>query len=436
MNFKNLNNYLVIILTSLALVAGLAYYFAQFAPKAVLVIGAGAASGEAYHFAQAIKAVAEMEYPELTIQVQETKGSEENMALLENGTIDLATVQGDIIQSDLNAASSARIVSILYEDIFQLIVHPNSGIRSFADLPEKSIALPRKGGGQWQSFWFIADHYGINEKDIMTFELNARQADVALINNEIDAIFRVRSPRNTNIQALVDQGVANLVSINQAASLALKQPACKVTELPPGAYSAKFMVPESALTTLAVDRYLLASKNAPDKAIAAVARMLSEHQLALRNHTPLAGFIHRPTIEEGTLIPVHGGALQHYNRNKPSFIVEKADFIALLISVFLLISSTLLSLRRRFKAQQKNTIDQYTFELVQTMKDIQKVTDPVVIEQSKASLRDTLQTVVYKLDRDEVNIEGFQFFSFVWDATLHAIEERADQLKQPKKSET
>ena len=409
---------------------GLGYYFAQFSPKARLVIGAGAKSGEAYQFAQAIKAVAASEYPELTIEVIETKGSEENMALLENGQIDMATVQGDIIQSDLDAASTARIVSVLYEDIFQLIVHPNSQIETFAGLTGKRVALPRKGGGQWKSFWFMASHYGLEEKDIKSFELNARQADVAILNDEIDAIFRVRSSRNANIQNLVDQGVAELVPIDQAPALALKQPACKVTTLPQGAYSAKYMVPKNALTTLAVDRYLLASKHASDRVVAAIAHILFENQLALRNQTPLAGFIHRPNMEEGTLIPVHQGALQHYNRNKPSFIVEKADFIALLISVFLLISSTLLSLRRRYKAKQKDTIDQYTFELVQTMKSIQDVNDAQALVASKAALRDTLQTVVYKLDRDEVNIEGFQFFSFVWDATLHAIEERENQVIQ------
>jgi TRAP-type uncharacterized transport system substrate-binding protein len=76
--------------------------------------------------------------------------------LLASGQIDLATVQADI-----EAVPSARIISNLYPDMFQLIVRKDANINTFHDLKGKRMALPSKGGGQWFSFWFTAHHYGV-----------------------------------------------------------------------------------------------------------------------------------------------------------------------------------------------------------------------------------------------------------------------------------
>ena len=166
------------------------------------------------------------------------------------------------------------------------------------------------------------------------------------------------------------------------------------------------------------------------KRFGAIAKVLFERRLELQAQTPLAGFITRPNLNAGTFIPVHQGALDFYNRNEPSFIVDKADFIALLVTIFIFLGSGLLGIRRRWKEKQKNTIDFYTHQLMDTMRSVQAMRDEGSLAKCILDLRGTLETVIDKLDKDEVNAEGFQFFSFVWGATLHAIEERKNEISE------
>ena len=267
MRFESINTYLVAVVAIFLITITGSYFFYQQTPSASLIIGAGTPNSESYLFAQSLKTVAENHFPKIEIEIKTTQGSEENMILLENGEIDLGTVQADIIETYLKAGAKSRIVGVLYEDIYQLIVRKDSGIESIFDLVGKRIALPKKGSGQWRSFWFVANHYGVTEKDLESIELYNKVGDQAILSGEIDAAFRVRSARNSEIQDLVETGEVELIPIDQARSLALQQQACKVTTLPKGAYSAKTMIPDQDLMTLAVDRYLLANDESDSKAI-------------------------------------------------------------------------------------------------------------------------------------------------------------------------
>ena len=63
-------------------------------------------------------------------------------------------------QADVPVGTAARLVAVLYEDTFQLIVHAASGITSFADLRGRRVALARTGGQyQWQiAFDLLREH--------------------------------------------------------------------------------------------------------------------------------------------------------------------------------------------------------------------------------------------------------------------------------------
>jgi len=164
------------------------------------------------------------------------------MELLQSGQIDLATVQADI-----PAVPSARIISNLYPDMFQLIVREDAGINSFEDLKGKRMALPSKGGGQWILFWFTAHHYGVYESDIINISLSSSAAVDAIINGEIDAIFKVRAPRNQTILNILSSCASKLIPIDQAAAMKLKQPSLDIGNIPAGAYNGNPLIPKKRL---------------------------------------------------------------------------------------------------------------------------------------------------------------------------------------------
>jgi len=424
---NNINRVLIagIFIALLAITTFFAWnYFSQDTSK-YLVIGAGSKKGEAYKFAQAIAEVTSRHFPDLHITIKQTAGSKENMELLESGQIDLATVQADI-----EAVPSARIIANLYPDMFQLITRKDANINSFQDLKGKRIALPSKGGGQWVSFWFTANHYGIFESDITNIALSSSAAVDAIINGEIDAIFKVRAPRNQTIMNIISSCPSKLIPINQATAMKLKQPSLNVGEIPAGAYSGEPLIPKHDLPTVAVNRLLIAHKNANSEAIRLISKILFERRLELLKITPLAGFISQPDWGAGTFIPIHNGAMSFYEREKPSYFVENADFIALIMSVIIMFGSTLLGLRKKVSGNQKNLADKHTKELIIIMESVNKNKDldTNFLHKKMKTLQTMLAEVINELDNDQLTAEGFQFFSFTWDKVYDLLKEKEKEL--------
>ena len=389
--------------------------------KTKIIIGAGPHNGESYIFASAIARVVNNHYPDLQVEVIETIGSEENMFLLNAGKIDLATVQADV-----EASSSARIVSNLYPDMFQLIVRADAKIDRAQDLEGMRIALSARGSGQWHSFWFTANHYGIYEDDVEVVILEPEEEVQAFIRGDVDALFRVRAPRNIEILEIFNKCPAKLLPIPQAAALKLRQPSLNIGEIPMGTYSGNPLLPSEDLPTISVERLLICHKNTNEDVITKITRVLYERRLELLKLTPLAGFISQPDWGVGTFIPIHEGAMIFYDREKPSYFVRNADFLALILSLIVLIGSAIMGLRKLIAGNQKNLADKYTNQLVAMLQQIesQKEISVQFIGEQKELLYQILEEVVEDLDKDKINIEGFQFFSFTWNTVMNLLKEK------------
>ena len=120
-----------------------------------LSIAAGQSTGEAYKLMKAIQTVTRRHHPEIKIKVFETRGSLQNVRLLDRGRVDLATARSDLVLGD-----RAQLVADLYSDVFQLLGRRGSGINRVADLKGKRIALPPERSAEHESFWFLAPDRG------------------------------------------------------------------------------------------------------------------------------------------------------------------------------------------------------------------------------------------------------------------------------------
>ena len=310
--------YGLLILLGLGLTLWFASLYFHSTQSYLLTIGAGSRSGEAFELAHAVARLAEKYHPEIRIQIRETKGSSENMALLEAGEIQLATVQADI-----EAVPEARMLSTLYPDLFQLVVREDADIASFKDLKNKRIALPKRGGGQWISFWFVARHYGLDSSMVEDVQLGSNQAVEAMLAGQVDALFRVRAAPNLDIARIISGCPSNIVPIRQGAAMQLKQPALEVSVIPHGAYRGDPPIPITDIPTVSVSRLLVAHEDASPYVVRRITQILFERRRELLQQTPLAGFIRQPNFLQGTFIPLHNGAQAFYDREKPPFFGRK-----------------------------------------------------------------------------------------------------------------
>ena len=98
-------------------------------------------------FIKAIKSVD----PTFEIEEVNTKGSTENVPLLEAGKLDLALVQGEVVQDVFFGAgrppSTLKIVTAMYASPGMFVIRADSPYRRIADLKGKPVAWGARGSG-------------------------------------------------------------------------------------------------------------------------------------------------------------------------------------------------------------------------------------------------------------------------------------------------
>ncbi len=396
-----------------------------------VALGAGAKEGDSFILSSAIEPVVERYYPNIDIQVIETGGTSDNLDRLEANEIQLATAQADV-----SPGERARTVAILYPDKALTIVNETAPIQSFSDLRGKTIALPTSGG-QYRTFLDIAAHYNLDAGDFTFVGEDDGIADNLFFSGQANAVFRIRSLSNPNIEALMLTGQNRLVPLDQGAALRIKYPALEPTTIPEGTFRGTPPLPAQDLPTVEIQRLLLARDSLPNEVVAALANVLIDHRQEIMKEVPehilevrpLVTNFRDPRDANRILAPIHEGAADYYNRDQPSFIQENADYLALILTVVLLLGSWLWELKKIVEARQKNNGDVYTENVLQLMEQVNVATKYSQTEEIRRQLRQTLSNAVADLDQDRLSEESFQSFRVVWQIVMDVAREREQKLK-------
>ena len=113
-------------------------------------------------YGAAFSEVINAQEPKLRIETRNTKGSTENVPLLEAGKIDLGLVAGELAAAALaKPGTSLRIVTAMYASPGLFIVKGDSPYRAIADLRGKPVALGTQGSGITVLGRTIVDTLGI-----------------------------------------------------------------------------------------------------------------------------------------------------------------------------------------------------------------------------------------------------------------------------------
>jgi TRAP transporter TAXI family solute receptor len=113
----------------------------------------------------------------LTIEPRNTKGSTENVPLLEKGELDLGLVQGEVAYEALQgvgrAASPIRIVAAMYSTPGMFVVRADAPTRTLEDLRGKPVAFGARGSGLVLLARYILDGLGLDmERDFKAVYLD------------------------------------------------------------------------------------------------------------------------------------------------------------------------------------------------------------------------------------------------------------------------
>ena len=134
--------------------------------RAVVSLGTATPGGGFPVYGQAFAETVNEFEPTLEVRPQNTKGSTENIPLLEAGRIDLGLVQGEAAMEALNGIgrppADLRILAAMYASPGMFVVRADSPYRAIGDLRAKPVAFGAKGSGLVILARYLLDGLGLD----------------------------------------------------------------------------------------------------------------------------------------------------------------------------------------------------------------------------------------------------------------------------------
>jgi TRAP transporter TAXI family solute receptor len=390
----------------------------------VIVIAAGDARSEGYILAQAIRTVVERRHPYLRVQVTETAGTSESLALLDKGKAQYAVAQADVI-----AGAHARGEARLFEELFQIVVREDSQIRAIDDLRGKTIALARRGE-QFQSFLYLARRRGMGESDFKFVGDDNDSAGALFARGQADAFFAVR-PLHTAALTRITQNIpVRFLPIDTSSALRLEVPAYRAGVILKGSYSGTPAIPDSDVQTVALDRLLLAHEDVPDYIAFTIAEVLTENRQEIAQAIPdaddsvrpLTVSIRPPDINTGLAAALHPGAQAYYRNGKLSVSAGEIVMGAALTGTLGWL--WLLAFRRVRMQRQKQYSDAFNMKMMKLVEEAHSDSHRSIEEIRNDSLR-LLGQVVADLDAEKISQQAFQSSRAIWQIAYDLMREGA-----------
>ena len=135
--------------------------------KDSVILGTATPGGGFPVYGEAFAATINQTELTLNVQPQNTKGSTENVPLLEAGQLDIALVQGEVVHEAFGGAGrppvNLKIIVAMYSTPGMFVVRADSPYRSIRDLIGKPVAFGARGSGLVILARYVLDGIGLNQ---------------------------------------------------------------------------------------------------------------------------------------------------------------------------------------------------------------------------------------------------------------------------------
>jgi uncharacterized protein len=120
--------------------------------------------------------------PSLAVECRNTRGSTENVPLLEAGSVDLGLVTGEVAIEPFGRNSGLSIVTAMYSTAGMFVVRGDSPAHAIADLKGKPVAFGAAGSGLVTLARYVLDGIGLDmERDFRAIYLESAGDGPAMV---------------------------------------------------------------------------------------------------------------------------------------------------------------------------------------------------------------------------------------------------------------
>lgn len=258
--------------------------------------------------------------PGLIAVAQSTHGGMENLDLLEQGRVDSAFVQADLLYwayhgtgpyTGRERMADLRVIASLLPLALHVVVRNDAAFHDIRELAGHRVSLGPEGSGSRVNARTVLMAYGLSEDQIEPAFLNPGSAMDALAAGEIDAAIITGAYPVPAIESLARQTAIRLLPISgvPGEELASFYPFFSDGEIPSGTYAGVEAVP-----TVSVEVQWVIRAGADANFVEELTRALwHENTLRLlREGHPFGGRVQLANALSKVAIPLHPGAERWY----------------------------------------------------------------------------------------------------------------------------
>jgi TRAP transporter TAXI family solute receptor len=253
----------------------------------------------------------------LEVKPQNTKGSTENIPLLEAGKIDLGLVQGEAALEALNGIgrppADLRILTAMYATPGMFVVRADSADRTIGDLKGKPVAFGARGSGLVILARYVLDGLGIDrDKDFAAIFLDkAGDGPEMVMSGKAAALWGagVGWPGFTTVANGPAGGRFIVPSADEIERIQAKHPFLRTLTVPANTYAGQ----TTPIVSVGSWSFVLARPTLPDDVAYKLARALHKGEAAIARR--LAQARETTAANTTTAAPkrelIHPGALRY-----------------------------------------------------------------------------------------------------------------------------
>jgi TRAP transporter TAXI family solute receptor len=230
--------------------------------------------------------------PSLAITPRNTKGSTENVPLLEAGQLDIALVQGEVAYEAFagigRPPSDLKIITAMYSTAGMFVVRADSPYRAIGDLRGKKVAFGASGSGLVILARYVLDGIGLDQdKDFQAVYLDrAGDGPAMVLDGRIAALWGGGTGWPGFTAVASDPGGARFIAPDhdETTHILAKHRFLKPLTIAAGTYPGQ----SEAITSLGSWSFVLARPTLDDDTAYRLARALHRGEAALGRRLPQA----------------------------------------------------------------------------------------------------------------------------------------------------
>jgi TRAP transporter TAXI family solute receptor len=291
------------------------------APPRSVTMTTGAADGAYHSFGEKYQAY--LKSNGITLHLQTSAGSVQNLERLESKEAQTGFMQGGLGQLTLNPnededKTPLRSLAVIgYEPLWIFAQNPQAAKNltgSLAGLVGKRIAVGAEGSGTRKVALDVLKAYGVSEQNATLEPITGMTATQALLDQKLDAIILIASPQAAAVQKLLDpSNAASIINLTQAEGITRRLPYLSTVVLKAGSVDPVSKTPEQDINLLTTTANLVVRQDTHP----AIAYLLLE---AAKDAHKGGTLLNRPTEfphPRGTDFPLSEEAVRYFKDGRP-----------------------------------------------------------------------------------------------------------------------